>query len=162
MNQLEADSIFKQTRNLKDYIINSLDAYKDQLGNTSSISATRYNHMAAAISGCKMLINACYKKHDLANRENIDLGKTKITDEVRVSSAAIWYDVLGGYYQYETWVFSEDKNFKSEHTIHGTSKDWDNDMESLTRHKHVEIADKSISLFKEKTKELLTPIKPTI
>jgi hypothetical protein len=53
---------------------------------------------------------------------NIDLGKTRITDKVRVSSAAIFYEFWAGdYYQLETWVFSEDKAVqKSKQIIHGT------------------------------------------
>lgn len=54
---------------------------------------------------------------------NIDLGKTAITDKVRVSSAAIFYEGnwFGDYYQLETWIFSEDKTIqKSVMVIHGT------------------------------------------
>lgn len=41
---------------------------------------------------------------------NIDLGKTQITDKIRVSTAAIYYDEwFGKRYQLETWVFSQDK-----------------------------------------------------
>lgn len=51
---------------------------------------------------------------------NIDLGKTQITDKIRVSSAAIWYE-LHQYYQLETWIFSEDKErCPSRQVIHGT------------------------------------------
>lgn len=54
---------------------------------------------------------------------NIDLGKTKITDKVRVSSAAIFYkEYFGDFYQLETWVFSEDKKVQeSKQVIHGTT-----------------------------------------
>lgn len=52
--------------------------------------------------------------------KNIDFGKTRITDKIRVSSAAIWYE-LHEYYQLETWIFSDDKErYKSKQTIHGT------------------------------------------
>lgn len=52
---------------------------------------------------------------------NIDLGKTKITDKIRVSSAAIWYEWYN-YYQLETWIFSEDKDVqKSRQIIHCTT-----------------------------------------
>lgn len=41
---------------------------------------------------------------------NIDLGKTQITDKIRVSSAAIFYEeIFGSYYQLETFIFSDDK-----------------------------------------------------
>lgn len=53
---------------------------------------------------------------------NIDLGKTKITDDIRVSSAAIFMSAhFGEYTQYETWVFSDDENQKTHQIIHGTN-----------------------------------------
>lgn len=53
--------------------------------------------------------------------ENIDLGKTQITDKIRVSSAAIWYE-YDNYYQLETWIFSDDKEVqKSRQVIHCTT-----------------------------------------
>lgn len=59
---------------------------------------------------------------EVAVRKNIDLGKTRITDKVRVSSAAIWYEeMFGNYYQLETWIFSDDERQKSVMVIHGTS-----------------------------------------
>lgn len=53
---------------------------------------------------------------------NIDLGKTQITDKIRVSSAAIYNDGnwFGAYYQIETWIFSEDERIKSKMQIHDT------------------------------------------
>ena len=55
--------------------------------------------------------------------ENIDLGKTRITDKIRVSSAAIFYggNWFGDYYQYETFIFSDDDTFKTRTFIWGTS-----------------------------------------
>lgn len=56
--------------------------------------------------------------------KNIDLGKTQITEQVRVSSAAIFYEspFFGDYYQFETFIFSEDKCVqKSRQIIHGTT-----------------------------------------
>lgn len=56
--------------------------------------------------------------------KNIDLGKTQITEQVRVSSAAIFYKspFFGDYYQFETFIFSEDKGVqKSRQIIHGTT-----------------------------------------
>ncbi len=52
---------------------------------------------------------------------NYDLGKTEIAKGVRVSSAAIWYDLFGGYFQYETWIFSDNVNQPSRQSIHGTA-----------------------------------------
>lgn len=53
---------------------------------------------------------------------NIDLGKTQITDKIRVSSAAIFYqEMFGDYYQIETWIFSDDKSLKSRMFIHGNT-----------------------------------------
>jgi hypothetical protein len=54
---------------------------------------------------------------------NIYLGKTQITDKIRVSSAAIFYEEwFGKYYQLETWIFSDDKERQqSRMVIHGTT-----------------------------------------
>lgn len=53
--------------------------------------------------------------------KNEDLGKTQITDKIRVSSAAIFYEEwFGKYYQIETWIFSTDPRIKSTMVIHGT------------------------------------------
>lgn len=53
---------------------------------------------------------------------NIDLGKTQITDKIRVSSAAIFYEFWGGdYYQLETFIFSDDPSQKTRMIIHGTT-----------------------------------------
>lgn len=50
---------------------------------------------------------------------NIDLGKTQITDNVRVSSAAIYYDEwFGERYQLETFIFSNDKRIRTTQIIH--------------------------------------------
>lgn len=52
--------------------------------------------------------------------ENIDLGKTQITDKIRVSSAAIFYDeVFGRRYQIETFIFSDDPKISTQQIIHG-------------------------------------------
>lgn len=52
---------------------------------------------------------------------NIDLGKTRITDRIRVSSAALhrteWH---GSYWLIETWIFSDDPAQKCHQVIHGT------------------------------------------
>lgn len=54
---------------------------------------------------------------------NIDLGKTKITDKIRVSSAAIFYESwFGNYYQLETFIFSDDKEHqRTRQIIHFTT-----------------------------------------
>jgi len=52
--------------------------------------------------------------------QNYDLGKTQITDNVRVSSAALWREEFGGYFLVETWCFSEDPRQRSFQIIHGT------------------------------------------
>jgi hypothetical protein len=75
--------------------------------------------------------------------KSIDLGKTKITDSIRVSSAAILYDEnwFGDYYQYETWIFSDDPKIKSRMFIWGTSsggKLWDKLVErTKTGHRRI-------------------------
>jgi hypothetical protein len=55
--------------------------------------------------------------------ENKNIGATKITDKIRVSTAAIAYigNWFGDYYQYETFIFSGDPNFKTRMFIWGTS-----------------------------------------
>lgn len=57
---------------------------------------------------------------------NIDLGKTQITKDIRVSSAAIFYDEeFGKRYQLETFIFSYDKRFRTRQTIHFSYHDKD-------------------------------------
>lgn len=55
--------------------------------------------------------------------KNVNIGATKITDLIRVSTAAIAYDTnwFGSYYQYETFIFSDDPNLKTRMFIWGTS-----------------------------------------
>lgn len=53
---------------------------------------------------------------------SVDLGKIKINDLVRVSSAAIFLSAnFGDYTQYETWIFSKDNKQKTRQVIHGTN-----------------------------------------
>ena len=53
---------------------------------------------------------------------NVDLGKTQITDKIRVSSAAIFYqELFGNFYQLETFIFSDDKRLKTRMFIHLTT-----------------------------------------
>ena len=53
---------------------------------------------------------------------NIDLGKTQITDKIRVSSAAIFRNVhFGDYWLIETWVFSADPRQRNRQIIHGSA-----------------------------------------
>ena len=53
---------------------------------------------------------------------NYDLGKTQITDKIRVSTAAIFYDEwFGRRWQIETWCFSDDPGKqKTFQVIHGS------------------------------------------
>lgn len=52
---------------------------------------------------------------------NIDLGKTQITPDIRVSSAALYRaDLPGPYWLVETWVFSNDTAQRNVQVIHGT------------------------------------------
>ena len=59
--------------------------------------------------------------------QNKSIAHTKITDKIRVSTAAIQssfqYDT---YYQYETWCFSEDPRQRTFQKIHGTDSRNDN------------------------------------
>lgn len=52
---------------------------------------------------------------------NINIDKTQITEKIRVSSAAVFYnEMFGNFYQYETWIFSDDARQPSKQVIHGT------------------------------------------
>lgn len=54
-------------------------------------------------------------------KSNISIIHTRITDKIRVSSAAIYYDeAFGDRYQYETWCFSGDPRQRSFQVIHGS------------------------------------------
>lgn len=74
---------------------------------------------------------------------NVDLGKTQITDLIRVSSAAIYYECWPfNYWQYETFIFSNDDNVKTKQVIHGTSgQDGSHKLECETKKVHKYIAD---------------------
>jgi hypothetical protein len=66
-------------------------------------------------------MNAPYRDTAIVESRNIDLGKDRITDKVRVSSAAIYSSAyFGDYRQVETWIFSDDPRQKSHQIIHGT------------------------------------------
>jgi hypothetical protein len=60
----------------------------------------------------------------ITSMESINLGKTQITKKIRVSSAAIFYEGnwFGNYYQYETFIFSDDPGFKTRMWIWGSSQ----------------------------------------
>lgn len=52
---------------------------------------------------------------------NVDLGKTQITDKIRVSSAAIFREeYFGKYWLIETWIFSDDPRQRNTQIIHGS------------------------------------------
>ena len=72
---------------------------------------------------------------------NVDLGKTKITDKIRVSSAAIFYD-MGHfvYYPFETWIFSDGPAQRSRQVIHGTHHSISERMIHKTKKVHDYIA----------------------
>jgi hypothetical protein len=56
---------------------------------------------------------------------NIDLGKTQITDKIRVSSAALYRkEYFGSYWLVETWIFSDDPHQQNDQIIHGTCADY--------------------------------------
>ena len=76
---------------------------------------------------------------------NIGLGKTQITEQIRVSSAAIFYEHTDWgipYYQYETFIFSDDPKFKTRMFIWDTSggKDINKNLSELTKRAHRRIA----------------------
>lgn len=82
---------------------------------------------------------------------NIDLGKTQITNNIRVSSAAIFYEspFFGDYYQFETFIFSEDKAVqKSRQIIHGTT--WNishNELLNKTKKVHSYVSQNLTKIF---------------
>ena len=52
--------------------------------------------------------------------KNIDLGKTQITDNVRVSSAALHrVEWQGSWWLVETWIFSDDPRQRNVQVVHG-------------------------------------------
>ena len=57
----------------------------------------------------------------LNRKPNIRIIQTQITNEIRVSTAGIFYGDYGGRYQYETFVLSGDSKQKSFQVIHGSS-----------------------------------------
>ena len=64
------------------------------------------------------------KMINMSQRRNCGILHTRITDKIRVSTAAIYYpygtiaNMPNEYYQYETWCFSEDSAQKSFQKIH--------------------------------------------
>jgi len=80
----------------------------------------------------------------LIQNKNIQIKHSQITNKVRVSSAAIWYEIynqygLMPYYQYETWCFSDDPEQRSFQVIHGTphSQDAYYHNKAITVHEHI-------------------------
>jgi hypothetical protein len=73
-------------------------------------------------------------------KPNISIIHTRITDKIRVSSAAIYYDeYFGDRYQYETWCFSDDPRQRSFQVIHGSYYKWYYDYILLTIRVHQHI-----------------------
>jgi len=77
--------------------------------------------------------------------ENLNLGKTRITDTIRVSSAGIAYQETEWgvpYYQYETFIFSDNPKFRTRMFIWGTSSGHEplEKMGKLTERAHRRIA----------------------
>jgi len=58
----------------------------------------------------------------MTNRKsNIRIIQTQITDDIRVSTAGIFYEEhWGNRFQYETWCFSNNPKQKSFQVIHGS------------------------------------------
>jgi hypothetical protein len=62
MTNKEAQEIYDQTGNLKDFLINNIDAYKQELATNKKISQTKFHHMNTSIEGCKLLVKYCFEK----------------------------------------------------------------------------------------------------
>ncbi len=76
---------------------------------------------------------------------NIDLGKTRITDQIFVSSAALYRaDWPADWWLVETWIFSDDPSQKTHQTIHGdcqaSSKRALEELSTIARKVHGHIA----------------------
>lgn len=84
---------------------------------------------------------------------NVDLGKTQITDKIRVSSAAIFYqEMFGDYYQLETWIFSDDERQKSRMVIHCTTgREIPQREKDKVSKIHKRIADNLLKIYKDET-----------
>lgn len=66
---------------------------------------------------------------------NQNLGKTQITNNVRVSSACIFLHAFeSGYFQYETWVFVE--GGRSRQIIVGSAHSYNERLASITKRLH--------------------------
>lgn len=75
--------------------------------------------------------------------ENVNMGNTQITDKIRVSSAAIFYggNWFGSYFQYETFIFSDDPSFKTRMFIWGAGGGVIEDkMKALTERAHKRVS----------------------
>ena len=84
----------------------------------------------------------------IVSEKNIDIAKTQITDKIRVSSAALFYEELfGSFYQYETWVFSDDPKQPSKMVIHGTYHELNDQLETKTKIIHEYISNELIDKF---------------
>jgi hypothetical protein len=69
MTQEQANKIFDQTGDLRDYLINSLDAYKQQLSRNKKLSDTKFHAMNTAIVGAKMVVNECFRNPKIIEKE---------------------------------------------------------------------------------------------
>jgi len=83
-------------------------------------------------------------------KPNIDLGKTQITDKIRVSSAAIFYEEwFGKRYQFETFIFSNDKEaIRTKQIIHGSDRgEFSEKLAAKTRKIHNYISNNLLQKF---------------
>lgn len=64
MNAKEAYREFERSGDLKAFILNSMEAYKEQLATTKTVSDTKFNHMKNAIIGCKAIVKDCFEKFE--------------------------------------------------------------------------------------------------
>lgn len=64
-------------------------------------------------------------------KQSKNLASTVITDKIRVSTAAIYYDEwFGERWQIETFIFSSDERIRTRMIIHGSDSFEDNVIES--------------------------------
>lgn len=62
MTQKDAEDKFNHTKDFEQYIIDSLNVYKEQLARNKKITEKQYHFMNNAISGCCIVVKECFKK----------------------------------------------------------------------------------------------------
>ncbi|MEB0262906.1 hypothetical protein [Mucilaginibacter sp. 10I4] len=82
--------------------------------------------------------------------KNQNIASTVISSRLMVSTDIIYHkdELIGDYYQYETWVLSADKRVKSDKEIHGTCQKLDNVLLKKATNSHNGLVLKLTNLLK--------------